>query len=101
MYTILVRFLPHEKIKKTELKAQFSPGRGGRGDALRKVACVQVFSQSRERLCLGPHDKWRTLVRFLPHEKIKKTELKAQFFSWQGWKESNPPLEFWRLSFYR
>ena len=20
---------------------------------------------------------------------------------WQGWKESNPPLEFWRLLFYR
>ena len=32
----------------------------------------------------------------------KKREAKRLlFFVWQGWKESNPPLEFWRLSFYR
>ena len=36
----------------------------------------------------------------LYNKKTVQTFLFEQFY-WQGWKESNPPLEFWRLSFYR
>ena len=33
-------------------------------------------------------------------KKYKKTKVLTLVF-WQGWKESNPPQEFWRLLFYR
>lgn len=84
-------------ISKTSNSAVFSFGRGGRNrSGLLKSVCVKnayfckpitprlAASTSQLAPRLRPFDSFLT-----------------KFNTWQGWKESNPPLEFWRLSFYR
>ena len=70
---------------------------GWKGRRVKKSCQWQVFSQSRGATCCGLADRLEPWFDSLNEIKNQPKRLIA----WQGWKESNPPLEFWRLSFYR
>ena len=87
--------------------ANLSNKQGGENEKL--IFKILIFIKERHAfatLCIESKTPTHVLQNHNSLTTLEKTKNQDNDYSkswlfWQGWKESNPPLEFWRLLFYR